>query len=459
MEYHFIKYDNNKNILYFPQSNRFYKFNDKGKSLIFDMFNDIDKDKILEKYNIAEEEYKKYFDNIIKQNQITRLENKNNANQCNNHKILGRLVIHITNYCNLKCKYCYANGGNYNSIEKDIDISTIDKILEVFYNEFDYINSIQIFGGEPLLNLNAFEYICEKIRIIDLNKNTNTIIGTVTNGTMINDKFINIVKKYNVQVVLSYDGAKVINDILRISKDGTSTSDLVLANAKKLKEQTGQPFMIEATYTATHINNNISIQDTVKGALSELSDVIIHLTPVAGADENEYSISNYKIFADSVDEVFDTMSEGDGFIYSLVERIINGLSVKDREYAYICDAGTGTLSVSVEGDIYPCFMFTDMEKLKLGNVYDNNVLQSENFKNIIDKFQNFSNKKNNSKCKECFIRTLCSSCLGLNNFGTDNPFELDEKICSMFQSMVERVLINLSFRHEQNMNESLERNL
>ena len=87
-------------------------------------------------------------------------------------------------------------------------------------------------------------------------------------------------------------------------------------------------------------------------------------------------------------------------------------------------------------------MFTDDEKMRLGNIYDDNLFESDQFKDLMDKLTNFSIKDNNSVCQNCFINTLCNGCLGLNSCRTGNPFELSEEICGMFKQMTDRVLIN-----------------
>lgn len=96
---------------------------------------------------------------------------------------------------------------------------------------------IQIFGGEPLLNMPAIKYICEYVRAFNEKSIYKTKISIVTNGTLIDDDFINSVNEYKIDVTVSCDGDIRINDMMRPFSDGKGSSQIVLANAKKLVNQ------------------------------------------------------------------------------------------------------------------------------------------------------------------------------------------------------------------------------
>ena len=78
-------------------------------------------------------------------------------------------------------------------------------------------------------------------------------------------------------------------------------------------------------------------------------------------------------------------------------------------------------------EIYPCFMFTDMEELKMGNVFDENVFESDKLNMILDKLIRFSIKDNNDECNNCIIKEICTGCLGLNSMNTGSPFKLSKE--------------------------------
>lgn len=97
------------------------------------------------------------------------------------------LEIPITFDCNLKCKNC----KNFSNIINE----HIEYPLKTFKSDIEYLNKINanlksviIYGGEPLLNKNLFEYI----NIIRLIYNNRCKINILTNGVRLDtsDEFI-----------------------------------------------------------------------------------------------------------------------------------------------------------------------------------------------------------------------------------------------------------------------------
>ena len=69
--------------------------------------------------------------------------------------ILQKVVINISNNCNLSCSYCYADGGNYGMDSRIMDKHTADNIIQdIRQKNIRQINRLILFGGEPFLILN-----------------------------------------------------------------------------------------------------------------------------------------------------------------------------------------------------------------------------------------------------------------------------------------------------------------
>jgi uncharacterized protein len=105
--------------------------------------------------------------------------------------------------CNLSCPYCYEHpmreAGNFN--DKPYDLDKMIAGLEKEGGKFG------LFGGEPLLtDIETLEGLWK----FGLEKFGYNQIQT--NGTLINDKHIELFKKYKVHVGISVDGPDELND-------------------------------------------------------------------------------------------------------------------------------------------------------------------------------------------------------------------------------------------------------
>lgn len=147
-----------------------------------------------------------------------------------------RLLFVPTYGCNLRCPYCYeGNKKNNTCISKE----AIEKIL-VFVEKTIETSSpkikkltISLFGGEPTLYPNALELFCESISKISEHYNLEIYFDMTTNFTIVSERLLNLIKKYQIQFQVSIDGTKEMHNSSRITPDGKGTYDLIIQNLQK----------------------------------------------------------------------------------------------------------------------------------------------------------------------------------------------------------------------------------
>lgn len=114
------------------------------------------------------------------------------------------IVLWTTNDCNLRCKYCYANGGDK---KEYMTFETAKKAIDLPKGSF----KLQLAGGEPLLN---FELIKEIHSYLKKQK-PNIKMQIQTNGTLIDDKIGKWVKEMGIPIGVSLDGPFEVNESIR----------------------------------------------------------------------------------------------------------------------------------------------------------------------------------------------------------------------------------------------------
>lgn len=150
-----------------------------------------------------------------------------------NKVTLEKLTVELTEKCNMKCLHCCkGEAGN-----TDIDLAHIDKLLD----QVEMIGMLYLSGGEPTLNLDAIEYICEAIR----KRNIPLFEFQITTNALIYDeKFIKIIKNYKQLIDTSrrffdstYNPKENLHRcIVAVSLDRFhSDHDLCFANYEKYK--------------------------------------------------------------------------------------------------------------------------------------------------------------------------------------------------------------------------------
>lgn len=409
---HKIKYNKDKNILYNPDNFEVFLAND-------DTVDNLNSDHINEDiYN--------FINKKVKTVKLGYEENK-----------LNRLIINVSNVCNLRCKYCYASGGNYGVEENFICTNVLENVLSKFYKIFDQIDTIQLFGGEPALNLDSIEYVGKF-----LNKNNiKTQIGIVTNSTISDDRFIDLISKYKINVTVSID-YKTVHDKLRPNKDGSPTYDKIMKNILEMNKKTGQHKMFEVTYTNVHKENGINITDIIADIKSKFKGVNIHITPVSSEDKN-YKLQDRNDFINSIKDI-EQKNKSIGnkeqkLDYSLYSCIRTNIKYKLNN-THFCNAGINTIAVSTKGDIYPCFYFTENPNFKICNIMDDFEVVKSKISDM--RKQYFSHLKNeNEDCKNCFANTVCRGCIGANYNANKKIYMPEKAHCDMTRKMLEQYLI------------------
>lgn len=342
----------------------------------------------------------------------------------------------------MKCKYCYAKFGSYGSEESMMNLNILKVTLDKFYNAFDEIGVLQVFGGEPFLNIKGFQYICEYIekRYREGKIKYKTLITTVTNGTVLSSKILDLIKTYDICVTVSLDGPKSVQNENRIFLNGTGTFGEVVHNINWMKRETGQPKQIEMTYSQTHVNNHVSILDLIKYVKNEFNNVSIHVAPVSADKKEDFALKNRNAFISSVDNVFQyNHIHRDKLNYLVLDSMIRSLEFPQKKTNF-CDAGVDLFSVSCTGYIYPCYMFIGEPGFALMNVQDKDFSRSV----LLRKTQKYRDYNRQTKeCNKCPIVNVCEGCIGMNYYATGNIYKSPNEECNMKRKMVKNIMFNV----------------
>lgn len=383
----------------------------------------------------------------------------------NKEKCCNRLIIIACQDCNLMCRYCYAQQGSYgeNNIKKNMSLETYKKSFDFILSEFPGgIRQIQFFGGEPLLNFKFIKEACEWTTDF-CSKNNIKIpdFSIVTNGTIISDEIIDMFHQYHFFVTISLDGNKEVNDLNRIYKhSNSSVFDKIEENINYINEKRNFYLSFEMTVDKANIlqfKRNKKLLDIEK--IMCFNPDVIHILPAQWGISNHDGMEavNENIDKNDFIEYFDSIS--DTFFDKTIQNktqltstynILNKVMNKTRKKNF-CGAGITDFSISAEGDIYPCFMFTGIERFKIGNVmtYEN----SNNLKEIQKLFENTS-FDHVEKCSNCWASGLCHSCIGFNYFETGELSIPTDSICTCQKTLIKRTLVNLCDYYYKNLQSS-----
>ena len=149
---------------------------------------------------------------------------------------INNLTLIMTNLCNLKCKYCYAFGGEISSVIKNRANPIIKSTINIDSAQLAIRtlkpNNVLFFGmGEPTLTFDKIKQIIESCKDLNINYRIDT------NGVYLK-KREEIIKYFidnKVKMQISYDGLDELTNKYRGS-DKFDTSKEILKTLTEIKK-------------------------------------------------------------------------------------------------------------------------------------------------------------------------------------------------------------------------------
>ncbi len=327
--------------------------------------------------------------------------------------VVKALCLHIAHDCNLACKYCFAEEGEYHGRRALMSFEVGKKALDfLIANSGDRRNlEVDFFGGEPLMNWQVVKDLVAYGREQEKLHNKNFRFTLTTNGVLLNDEIMEFCNREMANVVLSVDGRKEVHDRMRPFRTGKGSYDLILPKFKRFADSRGQQkYYVRGTFT----HYNLDFANDVLHLADEGFDQI-SVEPVVAPATEDYALREEDlptIFAEYdrlAAEMVKREKEGRGFtFFHYMIDLSGGPCVYKRLSG--CGSGTEYLAVTPWGDLYPCHQFVGVDKYLMGNV-DEGITKPE----IVDEFK-CCNVYTKEKCRSCFAKFYCSGGCAANSY-------------------------------------------
>lgn len=353
--------------------------------------------------------------------------------------VVKALCLHIAHDCNLACRYCFAEEGEYHGRRAIMSLEVGKKALDFLIANSGSRRNLEVdfFGGEPLMNWQVVKELVVYGREQEKIHNKNFRFTLTTNGVLLNDEVMEFCNKEMANVVLSIDGRKDVHNFMRPFRTGQGSYDLIVPKFQKFAESRNQEkYYVRGTFT--HYNLDFAA-DVLH--LADLGFKQISVEPVVAQPTDDYAIreEDLPIIFEQYDllarEIIKRNKEGRGFnFFHFMIDLTGGPCVYKRLSG--CGSGTEYLAVTPWGDLYPCHQFVGQEDFLLGNV-DEGVVQNQ----IVGEFKK-CNVYSKKECSGCFARFYCSGGCAANSFnftgGINGTYEIG---CKMQRKRIECALM------------------
>lgn len=319
--------------------------------------------------------------------------------------------ISLTNRCNLKCEYCYASAGDESY---KIDELTLENYKSLFKQLDDMnVHRISLSGGEPFARKDFFEILGEAQKY-------KFAIVINSNGTMINDKTADELRKYRFdRICITIDGSCAeVHDIIR----GKGSLLKAMDGIRNLQKY-NLPVSTLFTLNKSNIDDLI---DTIK--FNEAMGIeymsVMVMCPTGRAAKANLLITKekwYPIFLklsemkarNEIKINFKIVPPNEGSIFWLFYFPLKYYGRLDllkywnqdldayESCEVSCQAGIKSISIMCNGDIYGCDLMVGIKEFRAGNVLESSLYDIWNNSETFIKLRSIEKKDLTGKCGTC----------------------------------------------------------
>lgn len=343
------------------------------------------------------------------------------------------LCLNAAHACNMKCRYCFAQQGNFGQKPALMSFAVGKKAFDFLIHNSGQVKNLEVdfFGGEPLLNFEVVKRLVLYGRKLEQETGKHFNFTLTTNALLLDEAVSDFIIEHDMGVILSLDGRPETNDRHRILNSGEGSYKLILPQIRKMVARKPVSYYIRGTFTRHNLDFVEDLRHIIDLGFDNLS-----LEPAIGADipyaiqsqDLPQVLAEYEKMADTMLEYHLKGRDIQFFHYNL--NLQQGPCLAKRHSG--CGAGVDYLAVTPEGDIYPCHQFVGQKQFYMGNVAGG-VLDSQ----VRGRFQT-NHLENKEQCRRCWARNFCGGGCHANNYFSNGDIAVPADIsCVMHKKRLE----------------------
>ncbi len=358
---------------------------------------------------------------------------------------LTHIALFITQQCNLRCIYCYGGDdgafGNPGVMAKETALRAIEWLI----SESGDINdiSMELFGGEPLLNWPLVRYVAEEGRKLCRGKGKRLSLALNSNATLLDEDKIRYCKEHDISLIISFDGPEHVQNRNRPCANKSSSSyELAVKNIRKLMEISPGSRCRATIIPGTDIDEVVNEIKNIGFKWFQMVMVgrSVHLGEKGIGPDEELLEKMCKRLTDDIDRLIGAVRARNGTAVSAQVKIPpmplvlcllgNGIPFKK---IFGCDVGKSGLGITVDGDIYPCHRFAGLEEFKLGSIFSKNWNRDSFSVSPLEVCED---------CIRCWARDFCGGgCAYVHFASTGSLDKADSFFCRLQRFAIEMAVV------------------
>ncbi|ODS42919.1 MAG: His-Xaa-Ser system radical SAM maturase HxsB [Candidatus Altiarchaeales archaeon IMC4] len=334
-------------------------------------------------------------------------------------------TLHImtpTLRCNQKCIYCYANSRPEGAKEYDMTKDTAKAIIDFAMQCPSDSITIELQGGEPLLNFDTIKFIIKYANEQKKKKNKNVEFRLVTNLTQMTDEKLDFILKNKIGLNSSLDGPKHVHDHNRKYDSGKGTYDDVVYWIKRLQEK-GAGISCMPTITRYSLPYWKEIVDEYRRL--GLNRFWARRLNIGGEATKNWKAIGYSheefldFWKKCLEYILELNKSGEKMVEGAVDIVARNMIFSKSYCNFVCMASPcgcawSQVSYDYAGNIYTCDEARGFEEFILGNVKETTYKELYTSQKVMDLVCLSTGMS--FDCATCVYHPFCGPCI-VDNYG------------------------------------------
>ncbi len=350
--------------------------------------------------------------------------------------------------CNFKCRYCFADAGrNFEQYGMAFQPETLRKAMEYLY--MDLFADIETFrldfvsGGEPLLNFGIIQDCVQIGRDLYNETGKKLEIWLCTNGSINQKSYWEFLEKNRISLGVSIDGDQSEHDKNRLDNNGNGTYQLVTKNIRYIIDNPDFNSNFRDLWGLSVITGDTSsLVDILKHnkelGFNRMQMKFVRLHKDVPFSINRQTIIHVKeMYHDLAEFLKSTYDTGDlSYLNMIVNendyfgKILCRLILREK-YHTRCFAGKCKVSITANGQLYPCDSFVGNSDYCLGDIYRGIDAEKR------EKFYE-TTIYTREPCRNCWAKYVCGGDCLHNAYLVNGDIHMcDETFCDFMHYAIE----------------------
>lgn len=316
---------------------------------------------------------------------------------------LSTLVLEVARDCNLRCRYCYAEGGSYGKEVRLLEPEKARQAVRLLVADARAGEKVTLilFGGEPLLNMEAVAAAVEEAELQAERTGKEVFISLTTNGTLITPEIAAFVREHRIGVSVSIDGPEDLHDANRMGPGGEGSYAPIVSQLSGLLAAGTAPVAARVTLVPEQWSRIEEVFDHLLAlgfhevGISPASPINRGLLPDDDQDEQLF-----RGFSALAERFIREAAKGRVVPFSNIIDLLARLHVGQTK-SVACGAGLGYLAVDAGGDFYLCHRLAGEDAFRVGTLDDGP--DAEKIRSLLTTIT----AGRDELCAGCWARTLC----------------------------------------------------